>query len=72
VKLIHISLGTLGLVVIIGVIIFAVAGDWLTLVAVMALALTAGLITRFAIPREQRLRALKRLSPSVARRNRDQ
>src|SRR5258707_7065516 len=52
VSLIHIILGTVGLAVIVGVIVSALAADWSTLLALVALALAAGLLTRFAIPRD--------------------
>jgi membrane protein YdbS with pleckstrin-like domain len=71
VKLIHIVFATVGLAVIVGVMVWAVSAVWVTLVALMALAAVAGLLTRFAIPREQRLRMLERLNRSAAQHIRD-
>jgi hypothetical protein len=61
-KLAHSVLAATGLVVIAALVVWAVAGSWRSLVIVFAIALVAGLLTRFAVPRDRRARLLDRLS----------
>jgi hypothetical protein len=69
---VHVVLGTVGLAIIVGVIVSSLAADWLIVLAVVAVALVAGELTRLAIPHDRRLSAFGRLSPFADRRRQDQ
>jgi hypothetical protein len=61
-KLAHSVTAATGLVVIVALVIWAVVGSWQLLLIVVAIAAVAGLLTRFAIPRDRRAQLLDRLN----------
>jgi hypothetical protein len=69
-KFIHDLLGIVGLAVIVGLLIVGIAGNWATFFLILGVDLLAGLVTRFTVPRDQRLQLLERVRPSAAKRDR--
>jgi hypothetical protein len=63
-KLAHSILATIGLLVIVGVLVAALADAWITLLVVIVIAAVAGLITRLFVARDQRERLFGRLTRS--------
>ena len=61
-KLAHSLLAAVGLVVIVGLVIAALADSWRSLLIVCLVAAGAGLMTRLIVPRDQRRRPLERLT----------
>jgi predicted RND superfamily exporter protein len=60
-KAAHSILATVGLLVIVGVFVAALADAWVTLLIAIGIAAVAGMITRLVMPRDQRERLFGRL-----------
>jgi predicted RND superfamily exporter protein len=60
-KLAHAVVATIGLIVIVGVVVAALADAWFTLLLVIVIAGGVGLVTRVFVPRGQRERMFERL-----------
>jgi hypothetical protein len=60
-RLIHSILATIGMLVIAGLVVAAVADAWTTVLIAIGIAVAGGVTTSFAVPRDQREQLLERL-----------